>query len=132
MPIALPKPFLDPSEECLEAGRLSSYIDWPYEDSSRCSRTKMAQAGFFYLGNKDAVKCFSCHVKLSDWNHKEDDPLKKHTEFSPDCLFAKLGKLEKDLTIGELIDIMCHRSLTMVDQAFERFLIHEQELLRQS
>lgn len=105
-----------PAHNILEAGRLETFDErWNHPDESICSRFKMAKAGFSYTGVDDCVKCFVCRIKLSGWEANEDEPWQKHIEASPNCLFAKLGKEESQLTVDQWLDIMCHRALNALD-----------------
>ena len=70
--------------------RIKTFDDFP----RRCYQKPgpLAAAGFFYFGNYeglvDCVKCFWCDVGLCIWE-EEDDPLKEHKKFSPNCSFAR-------------------------------------------
>lgn len=69
----------------------------------------MAEAGFYWCGNmdkdRDTVCCFLCGKLLDGWE-STDDPWSEHRQHAPQCHFVKLGRPEKDLTIGELLDLM--------------------------
>ena len=49
---------------------------------------ELVDAGFYYTGISDRVKCFSCGGVLCDWE-AGDDPLQKHMLCYSDCSFAK-------------------------------------------
>ncbi|KAF6215675.1 hypothetical protein GE061_000006 [Apolygus lucorum] len=68
-----------------ESARLASFVDW-----STClpSAHDMAQAGFYYTGQHDQVKCPFCDVTIGDWL-ATDIPINVHTRWSPNCHFAK-------------------------------------------
>ena len=68
-----------------EAIRLFSftYTSWSHPlISPRC----LAKAGFYSLGDRDRVKCFSCKVVIGDWEDT-DVPLLEHFRHSPTCPF---------------------------------------------
>lgn len=109
------------NKTCFEKGRLETFEDWPYQDSKKCSRLNMAQAGFSYLGHRDCVECFVCSVKLEEWDPDCDEPFEKHLEQSPECLFAQTQKQEALLTVHQVIEIMQHRSLNTVKQVYDEF-----------
>lgn len=44
----------------------------------------MAHAGFYYEGQGDSVRCYSCGLRLSDWK-TNDDPVARHMHASPAC-----------------------------------------------
>lgn len=78
----------------------------------------MARAGFFYAGYSDCVKCFVCHIRLNDWNPENDNPMTKHRECAPNCMFASFGKPEAELTVEEWCDVMCAKAINNLDQKF--------------
>jgi hypothetical protein len=49
----------------------------------------LARAGFFYLGEGDKVKCFSCGVSLHEWEQKDSAYL-EHARWSPECHYLPL------------------------------------------
>ena len=57
-------------------------------------RERMAEAGLFYVGVTDQVKCFYCGGRLIDWQEK-DDPWVEHACFFNECQFIKLVKGEE-------------------------------------
>lgn len=104
---------------CSEAARSDSFgSTWPH--GGLCSPANMAKAGFYYTGQSDSVKCFTCRVKLENWKPEVDDPWTKHKDLSPDCCFAQLGKEEELLTVEELCDVMCARAINRIDHKFNK------------
>lgn len=88
----------------LEKHRIDSFEKWLYDESSSCSITKMAEAGFYWTGNKnkdedDAVTCFICSKQLHGWD-PTDDPWKEHVKHAPQCQFVKYGHKESELTVS--------------------------------
>lgn len=113
----------EPDANTLEAGRLATFDDsWPHPDDSKCCRLNMARAGFYYTGQADCVKCFVCQVKLDDWDPNVDQPWIKHIELSRDCLFAKFGKEQGDLTVEQLLEIACSQAINLVEKKFTALL----------
>jgi baculoviral IAP repeat-containing protein 2/3 len=51
----------------------------------------LAQAGFYYLGIADEVRCFYCDGGLRNWL-QNDDPWFEHTRWFPKCPFVMLVK----------------------------------------
>jgi E3 ubiquitin-protein ligase XIAP len=76
-------------EYCSYEKRLSSFSAWP--TSTRVLPEALATAGFFFIGENDFVKCFSCDGGLKDWVIG-DSPWIEHALFFPDCLFVQLNK----------------------------------------
>lgn len=112
-----------------ELGRLESFTKtWPHPDDSLCSRETMAKAGFLHVGVGDLVRCFVCRVELDNWEPESDDPWKKHIEYSPNCLFAKLGKEEGKLTVEQFINVLCAQAEGKLDAQIEYF----EELISES
>ena len=67
--------------------RISSFDAWSPQITP--DKYQLAKAGFFYSGFGDKVVCFSCDLKLYNWE-KTDDPWIEHYKNSPNCLFLKL------------------------------------------
>ncbi|CAB3367899.1 Hypothetical predicted protein [Cloeon dipterum] len=64
--------------------RLASFSLWT---KTKPTQKALAEAGFFYLGEKDEVICFYCGKSLSGW--KENDvPLVEHAKWFKDCPFV--------------------------------------------
>lgn len=49
---------------------------------------KMAEAGFFYLGDRDLVQCVFCTGILDDWRYTKN-PANRHKWSFPSCLHAQ-------------------------------------------
>ncbi|XP_052243432.1 baculoviral IAP repeat-containing protein 3-like [Dreissena polymorpha] len=58
---------------------------------SKKSPEELAEAGLFYTGVRDEVRCFSCNGGLSNWE-KHDDPWIEHCKWFPACAFARETK----------------------------------------
>uniref|UniRef100_A0A3Q4B4A0 E3 ubiquitin-protein ligase XIAP n=1 Tax=Mola mola TaxID=94237 RepID=A0A3Q4B4A0_MOLML len=50
------------------------------------SAERLAQAGFYFIGPPDRVRCFSCQKTVENW-HTGDTPVERHKEVSPSCKF---------------------------------------------
>lgn len=88
----------------LESHRIDSFKKWPYDETTECSISKMAQAGFYWSGSKnddDTVTCFVCGKTLHGWD-PTDDPWKEHAKHAPQCQFVKYGHKEVDMTVSFL------------------------------
>ena len=68
-----------------EGLRLSSFVKRPHKYTTSASR--LANAGFFYVGQEDIVECFKCHLQVANWAILGEpvDPLAVHMQRSPDC-----------------------------------------------
>ncbi|XP_050067514.1 death-associated inhibitor of apoptosis 2-like [Anopheles maculipalpis] len=67
--------------------RLRSFRNWTYghvQDSKR-----LAEAGFYYAGVEDEVRCFHCDGGLRDWL-VTDDPWHEHARCFAGCSFLQL------------------------------------------
>jgi hypothetical protein len=73
----------------LENTRLKSFYGWPKYMKQRPK--KLAEAGFFYTGKGDQVKCFSCGGGLKDWED-DDIPWEQHALFYEKCAHLNLIK----------------------------------------
>lgn len=76
-------------EYAIETARLRSFQDWPLHLKQRPEQ--LAEAGFFYCGVGDRVRCFSCGGGLKDWD-KNDEPWEQHALWLSHCRFVKLIK----------------------------------------
>ncbi|XP_041652852.1 E3 ubiquitin-protein ligase XIAP [Cheilinus undulatus] len=54
--------------------------------ATQVSPERLARAGFYYTGQADRVRCFSCQKTVENWC-KEDIPVERHKEVSPTCKF---------------------------------------------
>ncbi|XP_071135937.1 death-associated inhibitor of apoptosis 1-like isoform X2 [Mytilus edulis] len=66
--------------------RLSTFQTWP--TSIQQHPETMAEAGFYYTGNNDHVRCFHCGIGLQNWD-SEDNPFVEHARWSAECQFLK-------------------------------------------
>jgi len=48
------------------------------------SPSQLSEAGFFFIGPRDKVQCFSCETSHKNWKPAED-PWERHTCSSPSC-----------------------------------------------
>lgn len=65
--------------------RESSFDDWPVDHP--VSGRDLAEAGFYYTGAADRVKCFECGVQVHRWK-KDDDAWIEHARFAPRCPYV--------------------------------------------
>lgn len=75
--------------------RLRSFSSW----SPNLIQTPdlLAQAGFYYEGIGDQVRCFHCDGGLRHWD-PDDDPWTEHARWFPRCSFVKLVKGQEFVT----------------------------------
>ena len=76
--------------------RLQTFLDnfttWPAH-RIRATPQQIVDAGMYYLGLRDRVKCWYCNGGLQNWN-QEDDPWEEHTKWFPSCEFVLQQKGE--------------------------------------
>lgn len=77
---------LPASDVVTEQGRLNTFQNWPH--SAAVDPASLAQAGFFYLGQADRVRCAFCGGTLKNWRHG-DDPWQEHLSHFAQCLFIQ-------------------------------------------
>nr|XP_015219367.1 PREDICTED: baculoviral IAP repeat-containing protein 1e-like [Lepisosteus oculatus]XP_015219368.1 PREDICTED: baculoviral IAP repeat-containing protein 1e-like [Lepisosteus oculatus]XP_015219369.1 PREDICTED: baculoviral IAP repeat-containing protein 1e-like [Lepisosteus oculatus]XP_015219370.1 PREDICTED: baculoviral IAP repeat-containing protein 1e-like [Lepisosteus oculatus] len=65
--------------------RLESFLMWPSDSSA--DPKALSQAGFFYTGTDDKVKCFLCGTEVFKWEDG-DVPFEEHQKWSPQCPFV--------------------------------------------
>ena len=70
--------------------RLQTFLDhstvWPAH-RIRASPQQIVDAGFFYLGNRDRVKCWYCNGGLQNWE-RDDVPWEEHAKWFPMCEYV--------------------------------------------
>jgi hypothetical protein len=66
--------------------RLNSYKHFPKNVSVTCE--KLAEAGFYYMGYMDSVRCFACGGVVSGWQAQDAEPWKIHCYYYPNCLYC--------------------------------------------
>ncbi|XP_039267140.1 baculoviral IAP repeat-containing protein 8-like [Styela clava] len=64
--------------------RLQSFKNWP--GHIQATPEQLAEAGFFYLDDRDRCKCYYCNGGLQNWDF-EDDPWTEHAKYFPRCEF---------------------------------------------
>lgn len=69
--------------------RMNTFVNWP-DDLIQTSDV-LAQAGFYYEGLGDQVRCFHCDGGLKHWD-PQDDPWTEHARWFPNCGFILLLK----------------------------------------
>ena len=82
-------PCNNPTTPCMRTTqkRIDTFFErihnWPQERLT-ATPTDMANAGLYYLGIRDRVKCFYCNGGLQNWD-KYDDPWFEHAKWFPQC-----------------------------------------------
>ncbi|EDW99808.1 uncharacterized protein Dyak_GE23121, isoform B [Drosophila yakuba] len=76
-------------EYAVESARLRTFEAWPRNLKQKPHQ--LAEAGFFYTGVGDRVRCFSCGGGLKDWDDN-DEPWEQHALWLSQCRFVKLMK----------------------------------------
>ncbi|KAH9504924.1 hypothetical protein Btru_061074 [Bulinus truncatus] len=66
--------------------RLLSYSNWISNNIHK--PTQLAEAGFFYAGYSDCVRCFCCGLGLRSWK-PGDDIYVEHERYRPTCSFLR-------------------------------------------
>ena len=70
--------------------RLQTFLDnstrWPAH-RIRATPQQIVDAGMYYLGLRDRVKCWYCNGGLQNWD-EEDDPWAEHAKWFPLCEFV--------------------------------------------
>ena len=70
--------------------RLKTFLDnssiWPAH-RIRATPQQIVDAGMYYLGERDRVKCWYCNGGLQNWE-RDDDPMEEHAKWFPLCEFV--------------------------------------------
>lgn len=80
-----------------KAVRLSSFRDCR---SILKAPENLAEAGFYYVGFGDCVRCFQCGLGLRDWS-ESDDPWIEHSRWSKNCSFVKQMRGQEFINLVE-------------------------------
>lgn len=76
--------------------RLKTFDMWPPQIEP--NKFQLSSAGFYYTGRNDTVECFSCGLRLHQWQ-KGDESLLEHKTHSPSCLFLNIiGHHKNDIS----------------------------------
>lgn len=67
-----------------EEARLNTFASWP--SNSPVRPTDLAQAGLYYMGQSDVVRCFCCAEMIGAWE-PGDRPWEEHEKHFPNCFF---------------------------------------------
>ncbi|XP_067929371.1 uncharacterized protein [Watersipora subatra] len=99
--------------------RRTFQIKWPHYGT--LSGTKMAEAGFYYLGEGDQVQCAFCRGRLRNWSQHEV-PMTEHARLFNFCQFVKglnCGNREyrsKKIASEDMANITVFGNLTDAEQ----------------
>jgi baculoviral IAP repeat-containing protein 7/8 len=80
----------------MESLRIKSFTcpkQWPKEKIT--SSIKLAEAGFYFYGYSDFVKCFYCGINVGKWK-KDHDPWSRHKLLNPVCNYINLNNQNYD------------------------------------
>ena len=69
--------------------RLRSFSEWP--PGIKQSPERLSEAGLYYYGQSDQVKCFYCDGGLREWQ-ENDDPWEEHAGWFSQCAYVRLVK----------------------------------------
>ncbi|QWO71646.1 IAP3 [Orgyia pseudotsugata single capsid nuclopolyhedrovirus] len=86
---------VDVADMTVEVHRVNTFTRWPV---SFLRPRRMAEAGFYYLGRDDEVRCAFCKIEMMRWA-ESDDPAVEHKRWAPQCLFAR--NLCNNLAVGQ-------------------------------
>ncbi|XP_050096407.1 death-associated inhibitor of apoptosis 1-like [Anopheles aquasalis] len=76
-------------EYALESDRLRSLTDWPTALPQKPQQ--LSDAGFFYTGRGDQVRCYYCGGGLMHWE-LDDDPWEQHAMWYSNCKYLQQMK----------------------------------------
>ncbi|RUS88649.1 hypothetical protein EGW08_003608 [Elysia chlorotica] len=68
------------------AKRMASYSNWP--QNHHITKEVAADAGFYFSGYSDCVRCFFCGGGLRHWE-PEDDIRLEHARWFPKCQYLR-------------------------------------------
>ncbi|ETN65792.1 hypothetical protein AND_002425 [Anopheles darlingi] len=84
-------PFCRPEypEYALESERKRSLAEWPTAMPQKPQQ--LSDAGFFYTGRGDQVRCYYCGGGLMHWE-PDDDPWEQHAMWYSNCMYVRQMK----------------------------------------
>ncbi|KAL8563069.1 hypothetical protein ACOMHN_033725 [Nucella lapillus] len=82
--------------------RIQTFTNWQHEGSHPAAR--MAEAGFYYTGHADLVRCFYCRGGLKTWE-QSDQPWVEHCRWFPRCPYVRLAKGQRFVDIVQRMTI---------------------------
>ncbi|KAL3882082.1 hypothetical protein ACJMK2_028454 [Sinanodonta woodiana] len=80
--------------------RLHTFSRWPSDIFQTPAR--VAEAGFYYTGLQDIVRCFACDGGLKNWD-PEDDPWVEHARWFPQCVYVRHIKGEEFINLVRMM-----------------------------
>ncbi|PIK61632.1 baculoviral IAP repeat-containing protein 2 [Apostichopus japonicus] len=72
----------------IESQRVKSFENTSWPENIPVTIYRLANAGFYFTGIDDEVKCFSCLIIIRDWK-QGDSPKGRHKRSSPRCRFVQ-------------------------------------------
>lgn len=84
------------TELCSVESRLKTFTHWPEDLIQRPE--ELSEAGFYYGGSGDLVRCFHCDGGLQHWD-PTDNPWIEHAKWFPTCSFVKLVKGQEFINV---------------------------------
>ncbi|KAK3603360.1 hypothetical protein CHS0354_025966 [Potamilus streckersoni] len=76
--------------------RLGTFARWPTDTTQ--TPAQVAEAGFYYTGFQDTVRCFVCDGGLKNWD-PTDDPWIEHARWFPQCAYVRHIKGEEFINL---------------------------------
>ena len=117
------------SDMAWEMNRLMSFNSWPHNDSPRPSA--LVGAGFYYVGEGDTTRCFSCEGEVSDWK-PDMYPDVVHRARFPNCLLVK-GKETQNRPISASQEVFENAENLFHENSYEPpSIFDENTLVKQS
>ena len=84
--------------------RRDSYFHYEWPIGLRQTPDSLAEAGLFYFGESDRVRCYHCGGGLSKWQ-QEDNPWKEHARSFPTCVHVRMQKTQEFINHAQIIYI---------------------------
>ncbi|KAL4233680.1 Baculoviral IAP [Mactra antiquata] len=73
----------------IKSQRMSTFSNWPSSHPIRPAQ--LTEAGFFFTGHNDIVRCFFCGGGMQSWRHG-DSPWIEHARWYPTCAYVRQFK----------------------------------------
>eukprot|EP00794_Sanderia_malayensis_P000392 gene392-1026_t len=85
-PLLMPQQQIRNPDLANKIDRLHTFLTWPQD--APIQPLELAEAGFFYLGTGDGVRCYKCQIALRNWD-EDDTAWGEHQKWSPHCYLVQ-------------------------------------------
>lgn len=111
-----------------EVKRLESYEHQNWPCNVPIATHRLANAGFYYEGVQDTVRCFSCYGTVNEWKAGHS-PKRRHKDLYPKCKFVR-GEERRNIPINYVRDACSQGTAKIEGNKDQKSENSERELIR--